>query len=178
MFDADPDHMQRRISDWAQEFTDKAAKVEVMRGQVEQIQACASSPDGAVHIRVDSHGVLTDLSFTDKIRDMRPPELATQVMTCLRRAQQQLAAQVRQAMQVTVGDEPQLIDSVVSSYRNRFGEDISESNGTAADSGVLGLGAIEDDNSRCRDIAPGRPDRWAADQQADDEYFADRGYLS
>jgi DNA-binding protein YbaB len=178
MFDADPDHLQRRVSDWAQGFTDKAAKVQVMRAHVEQIQACASSPDGAVRITVDSHGVLTDLSFTDRIRDIRPPELATQVLTCLRRAQQQLAGKVQQAMQIAVGDEPQLVDNVVSSYRNRFGQDISQLNCTPADPGVLGLGALEDDSPPPRTVAPSRPRPRAADQHADDEYFADRGYLS
>jgi hypothetical protein len=59
MFDPDPDHMQRRVSDWAQGFADKAAQVYVMRAQVEHIQACASSPDGAVRVTVDSRGLLT-----------------------------------------------------------------------------------------------------------------------
>ena len=177
MFDPDPEHMQRRVSEWAQGFADKAARVQAMRAQVEQIQACASSPDGAVRVTVDSRGVLTDLSFTDKIREIRPPELAAQVMTCLRGAQQQLAAKVRHTMQTTVEDEPRLIDDVVSSYRDRFGEDQSRSSGTA-DPGVLGLGAIDDDNPPPGGVAPGRPGRRTTDQQVDEEYFADRGYLS
>lgn len=176
MFDHDPEHMQRRVSDWARGFADKAAQVQGMRAQVEQIQARASSSDGAVSVTVDSHGVLTDLSFTDKIRGIRPPELAAQVMTCLRRAQQQLAAKVQHTMQATVGDEPRLIDNVVSSYRDRFGEDQSRSSGTA-DPGVLGLGVIEDDNPPPWAVAPGRPGRRTTDQ-VDEEYFADRDYLS
>jgi DNA-binding protein YbaB len=121
MFDTDPDQMQQRVSQWAQGFADMAAKAKVMRALVEQIQASASSPDGAVRVTVDSHGVLTDLAFTDAIRDMRPPELAAQVMACLRRAQQQLAPKVREAMLATVGGEQQLVANVVSSYRERFG---------------------------------------------------------
>lgn len=176
MFDPDPHHMQRSMSDWAQGFADKAAQVAVMRAQVDQIQAWASSPDGAVRVAVDSRGVLTDLSFTDKIREIRPPELAAQVMTCLRRAQQQLAVKVHHAMQTTVGDEPRLVDDVMASYRDRFGEDLSQSSGTS-DPGVLGLGAIEDDNLLPRTVARRAPRR-ATDQQVDEEYFADRGYLS
>jgi hypothetical protein len=42
---------------------------------------------------------------------------------------------------------------------------------------VLGLGAIEDDNLLPRTVARRAPRR-ATDQQVDEEYFADRGYLS
>lgn len=174
MFDTDPDRMQRRVSEWAQGFADKAAQAKVMRAQVEQIQAAATSSDGAVRVTVDSHGVLTDLAFTDKIREMRPPELAGQVMACLQRAQQQLAPKVREAMLATVGGEPQLVDNVVSSYRERFGEDLSQPT-SAADPGTLGLGAIEEDSPP---LQPSRHRRPAPAQQADEEYFADRGYLS
>jgi DNA-binding protein YbaB len=167
MFDTDPDQMQQRVSQWAQGFADMAAKAKVMRALVEQIQASASSPDGAVRVTVDSHGVLTDLAFTDAIRDMRPPELAAQVMACLRRAQQQLAPKVREAMLATVGGEQQLVANVVSSYRERFGENIS-----AADPGVLRLGAIDPPPQTSMYRRPTRT------QPPDEEYFADRGYLS
>jgi DNA-binding protein YbaB len=176
MFDTDPNHMdadqmQRRVSQWAQGFADTAAKAKVMRARVEQIQARASSPDGAVRVTVDSYGVLTDLAFTDTIREMRPPELAAQVMACLRRAQQQLAPKVREAMLATVGDQQHLVDNVVSSYRERFGEDLSPSS-SAADPGVLRLGAIDPPPQ------PSRYRRAAPTQPPDEEYFADRGYLS
>lgn len=171
MLDTNPDGMQRRVAEWAQGFADKAAKVKVMRAQVEQIQACASSPDAAVRVTVDSRGVLTDLTFTDKIREMRPPELAAQVMACLRRAQQQLAPKVREAMQATVGGEQQLLDNVVASYHQRFGAEATPPSSTA-DPGVLRLGAVDPPPrpTTCRRPAPAQP--------VDEEYFADRGYLS
>ena len=174
MLDTDPDEMQRRVTQWAQGFADQAAQAKVMRAQVEQIRAAATSPDGAVRVTVDSHGVLTDLAFIDKICEMRPPELAAQVMACLRRAQQQLAPKVREAMLATVGGQPQLVDNVVSSYRERFGEDFSQPS-SAADPVMLGLGAIDEDNPP---PSPSRHRRPAPAEQADEEYFADRGYLS
>jgi DNA-binding protein YbaB len=173
MFDTDPDRIQHRVSQWAQGFADKAAQAKIMRAQVEQIQATATSSDGAVRVTVDSHGLLTDLAFTDMIREVRPAELAAQVMACLQRAQQQLAPKVRETMQATVGGEQQLVDNVVSSYRERFGEDLSRPS-SAADPGMLGLCAIDEDDP------PPRPRhrRPAPAQQEDEEYFADRGYLS
>ena len=173
MFDTDRNRMQHRVSEWAQGFADKAAQAKAMRAHVEQIQAAATSSDGAVRVTVDSQGLITDLAFSDKIREIRPPELAVQVMACLRRAQQQLAPKVREAMLASVGGEPQLVDNVVSSYRERFGENLSQPS-SAADSGTLGLGALEDDDPPPR---PSRHRRPAPAQQDDEEYFADRGYL-
>ncbi|MGH3764926.1 MAG: YbaB/EbfC family nucleoid-associated protein [Pseudonocardiaceae bacterium] len=176
MFDTDPDQMQRRVSEWAQGFADKAKQFQAMRAQVEQIQITESSPGGAVRVTVDSTGALTDLALTDKICDLRPAEVAAQVMACLRRAQQQLAPRVQEAMQATVGDD-RLVTGVLSGYRERFGEDLSR-HSAGADPEVLGLGVIEDDSVPRHRPAPARRPAHAAPPPDDDEYFADRGYLS
>jgi DNA-binding protein YbaB len=175
---------EHRLSQWAQGFAEKAEQFHAMRAQVEQVQVSESSRDGAVRVTVDSSGALTDLAFTGKIRDLAPPELAAQVLACLRRAQQQLAQRVQEAMQSTVGDEQRLVESVVSGYRERFGEDLPLES-TEGGPGVLGLGAIEDDNppQHYREECPGNyqqpPRRYPCAAPPDDEeYFADRGYLS
>ncbi len=168
MYDTDPDEMERRLSQWTQGFAEKAKQFHAMRTQVEQIAVTESSRDGAVRVTVDSRGMLTDLTLTDRIREMSPPELAVQVMACLRRAQQQLAPLVQDAMQATVGGDEPVVEKVVSGYRERFGEDLS----MAPDTMVLGLGAIEDDTAP---PPPRRPPRAAPPE--DEEYFADRGYL-
>jgi DNA-binding protein YbaB len=171
MYDTDPDEMERRLSQWTQEFAAKAKQFHAMRTQVERVAVTESSRDGAVRVTVDSRGMLTDLALTDRIRDMSPPELAVQVMACLRRAQQQLAPLVQDAMQATVGGDEPVVEKVVSGDRERFGEDLS----MAPDPTVLGLGAIEDDTAQRYSPPPRRPPRAAPPE--DEEYFADRGYL-
>jgi hypothetical protein len=179
MFDTDPDEMERRLSQWTQGFTDKAEQFHAMRTQVEQVQVNESSRDGAVRVTVDSRGMLTDLALTDRIREISPPEVAAQVMTCLRRAQQQLAPLVQDAMQAAVGGEEPIVENVVSGYRERFGEDLSQHD-AEPDPMVLGLGVIEDDNPPqhypgYNSRSPKRQTRAATPD--DEEYFADRGYL-
>jgi DNA-binding protein YbaB len=172
MFDTDPDQMELRLSQWAQGFADQADRFHRMRAQVEQIRVTDSSPDGAVRVTVDSSGALTDLALTDKIYGMPPPEVAAQVMACLRRAQQQLAPLVQETMQATIGGEQLLVDNVVSGYRERFGADLSPRR-TGPDAGVLGLGVLGDDSPPRHQPQPPRRHR----PPRDEEYFADRDYL-
>jgi DNA-binding protein YbaB len=185
MFDTDSDRMEHRLSQWTQGFASKAAQFQTMRAQVEQIQVTEVSTDGAVRVTVDSTGALTDLVLSEKIRDLSPPEVAAQVMTCLRRAQQQLAHQVREAMQATVGGEDDLVERVMSGYRERFGDDPLQ-HSTGADPGVLGLGVIEENDAvikdgnglrHCPEQHPEPPRRHRHAARANEEYFADRGYL-
>jgi DNA-binding protein YbaB len=185
MFDTDSDQMEHRLSQWTQGFASKAAQFQTMRAQVAQIQVTEVSADGAVRVTVDSTGALTDLALNEKIRDLSPPEVAAQVMTCLRRAQQQLAPRVHEAMLDTVGGEDHLVDRVVSGYRERFGED-PLAHRTETDPGVLGLGVIEDDavienSDGLRHHPEQHPEpprrRRHATPPDDDDYFADRGYL-
>ncbi|MDQ2788502.1 MAG: hypothetical protein DLM60_11660 [Pseudonocardiales bacterium] len=175
MFDTDPDEMERRLSKWAQGFADKAEQFKAMRSHVEQVQVTESSRDGTVRVTVDSRGALTGLAFTDRIREASPPELAAAVMSCLRRAQQQLAPLVQETMQATVGGDDPVVDKVVSGYQERFGEDLGQRS-SGPDPMVLGLGVIEDDNPpQNYSQAPRRQPRAAPPD--DEEYFADRGYL-
>jgi len=170
MYDIDPDEAQRRLSQWTQGFAAKAEQFHAMRSQVEQVQVSETSRDGAVRVTVDSRGALTELAFTDRIREMSAPELAVQVMACLRRAQRQLAPLVHEAMQATVGGDEPVVEKVVSGYRERFGEDLS----TTPDPMVLGLGAIDDDTAPQRYSPPPGPRAAPPD---DEEDFADRDYL-
>lgn len=170
MFGSDPDQVERQLSQWAQGFADKAERFGAMRAQVEQIQVTESSADGAVRVTIDSSGAPIDLALTDKIGGRPPSEVAAQVMACLRRAQQQLAGRVQQAMAVTVGDEEQVIEHVVAGYRHRFGEDPQDR--PRPDPGFLGLGAIEDDDPPPQPIRRPR-----AAPGGDEEDFGDRNYL-
>jgi DNA-binding protein YbaB len=174
MFDTDLDETQRRLSQWAQGFADKAEQFHAMRTQVEQVEVTESARDGAIRVTVDSRGALTNLAFTDRIREVSPPELAAAVMICLRRAQQQLAPLIQDAMQATIGGEEPLVDKVVSGYQERFGEGSSQ-HSVGPDPMLLGLGVIDDDGPRQHLQPPRRQHRLAP--RDDEECFADRDYL-
>jgi DNA-binding protein YbaB len=175
MFGTDPDQVERQLTQWAQGFADNAKQFGAMRARIEQIQVTESSTDGAVRVTIDSSGAPIDLTLTDKIGGLPPSEVAALVMACMQRAQQRLAGQVRHTMAATVGAEEPVVEHVVSSYRQRFGEvqqDRPRSDSGFLELGLLGLGAIEDDDPPPQPIrrppsAPG----------SDEENFGDRNYL-
>ncbi|MGH3998481.1 MAG: YbaB/EbfC family nucleoid-associated protein [Pseudonocardiaceae bacterium] len=164
MLGTDPDQAERQISQWEQGFMDKAERSGAMRAHIEQIQVTESSADGAVRVTIDSSGAPIDLALTSKISGIPPSEVAAVVMDCMRRAQQQLAGQLRHAMAATVGAEEPVVEHVLSGYPQRFGED--QEDRTEPDPGVL------DDDS------PQHPaSRYHAAPGADEEDFGDRNYL-
>jgi hypothetical protein len=92
-------------------------------------------------------------------------------MACMRRAQQQLAGQVRHAMAATVGAEEPVVEHVMPGCRQRFSEDQPDSPGPDPD--ILRLGAIEgDDPPQQRSIRRPR-----AAPGGGEEDFGDRNYL-
>ena len=141
MFGTDPDQTERQISQWAQGITDKAEESGAVRAQVEQIQATESSADGAVRVTIDFSGAPIDLTLSSKISGMSPSEVAAVVMDCMRRAQRQLAGQVRQAMAAIVGAGEPIVEHVVSGYQQRFDED--QEDRTEPNPGVLELDALD-----------------------------------
>jgi hypothetical protein len=140
---------------------------------MKQIQVTESSADGAVRVTIDSSGAPIDLALTSKISGMPPSEVAAVVMDCMRRAQHQLASQVRHAMAATVGAEEPVVEHVVSGYRQRFGEDPQDR--SEPDPRVLELGAL--DLHETDADSPQRPaSRYRAAPGADEEDFGDRNY--
>jgi DNA-binding protein YbaB len=155
MFGTDPEQIQQRVSQWAQQFEDRAQRFETMRQQVEQINVTEFVADGAVRVTVDSTGSPTDLVLSDKIRGMAPADLAAKIMTCLQRAQGRLAERVQEAMTATVGDDEQVVAHVVAGYRTRFPQQLQED--VPSTSAVMELGTIEDDDPPPRSTPPQRP---------------------
>ncbi len=174
MFGTDPDQAERPISQWVQGFTNKAERFDAMRAQLEQIKVTESSADGAVQVTIDSSGAPIDLALTSKISGMPPSEVAAVVTDCMRRAQRQLAGQVRHAMTATVDAEEPVVEQVVSGYRQRFGEDQGER--AEPDPGVLERGAADP-----REISDESPQRTTSSYHpapgAGKEGFGDRNDL-
>lgn len=120
---ADPDEAERRIHEWAQGFADKAERYRAAQEQTDQLRLTAASQDGRIKVTVRADGSVTDLEFTDKVRQMQPSELAAQILSTMHRAQADIASRVGDVMTEHLGDEDQQTRSMMlDNLRERFPE--------------------------------------------------------
>lgn len=126
-FGADGARTAEEIEKWAASVQAKADRYQTMQQQVSAVISSESSRDGIVTVSVDSAGTLRDLRITDDARRFSGSELASSIMTTVRRAQAKITDQVAAVMAETVGDDSETINAVVSSYRQRFPDPDAES---------------------------------------------------
>lgn len=119
------DHVQagHALIGWAEQHQRTAEAYRGLYDQMSQLAVTESSTDGMVRVRVDAQGVPTELTLTDRARGADPARLSAELMTCLRRAQCTLAAQVQDLVTATIPDsEDGAAAQIVASYRDRFGK--------------------------------------------------------
>jgi DNA-binding protein YbaB len=122
VFGVDGARTEQELDRWAAQVAERAERYQDMQRQVSAISSTESSSDGVVRVTVDSGGVLTDLRITDAARELAGQQLASLVLTTMRRAQSRLTGQVAEIMETTVPEDAQTVDAVVSGYRQRFPE--------------------------------------------------------
>ena len=144
---------ERRVEQWAAQVAEKAQRYQNMQAQIAEITITESSGDGAVRLTVGASGVLADLELTDRAGQLPPEQLAAQIMSTMRRAQGRLSARVADVMQASVGEDTETVNSVVSSYQQRFPEQPDEA-AAPLGSQQLRIGAVEDDADTHRPSQP------------------------
>jgi DNA-binding protein YbaB len=128
-FGIDGARTEEELDRWAAGVAAKAERYQDMQRQVTAITATDSSRNGIVTVTVDSSGAVTDLRITDQVRNLPGSEVAALVLSTMRRAQSRITAQVAEVMRATVGDDPQTVNAVVSTYQERFPEPEPEPSG-------------------------------------------------
>lgn len=120
VFGMDSASAREGIEGWAAGLEAKAERYQQMQQRVSEVSATSRSRDGLVRVTVDSGGNVTDLTISDDVRRRSGDEVATAVMSTIRRAQAGITEQVSSVMSETVGDDEATVNAVVSSYRQRF----------------------------------------------------------
>jgi DNA-binding protein YbaB len=156
-----------RVDQWVAQAKEKAQRYQAMRAAVGQVSVTESAKDGMVTVTVDSAGNVTDLRITDEVRGLSGSQVATAVLTTLRRAQSRLPERLGEVMADTIGDDQQTVDTIVGNYRERFPEpELEEGEPAAGDNNPRKIGAIKDD------VPPPtpRPARPPTDDTDDDDF--------
>ncbi len=119
----DPSQAGHKLIGWAEQHQRKAETYRGLHHQMSQLAVTETSADGMVRVRVDAHGVPTELTLTDRARGVDPARLSAELMTCLRRAHSTLAAQVQDLVTASVPDcDDDAAKQIVAGYLDRFGE--------------------------------------------------------
>jgi DNA-binding protein YbaB len=91
---------QAHIDELLQTYQEKRRQIQEMQSRLETIEASAEAADGMVRVKVDRQGRLTSLEFDPRVsRKLGSEELAEAVMEASKKAQADVAEQMRAAMQ-------------------------------------------------------------------------------
>ncbi|WP_051386131.1 YbaB/EbfC family nucleoid-associated protein [Actinokineospora inagensis] len=166
-FGGDGYQTEQELRRWSADIAAKAERYQSMQAEVARVTVTESSRDDVVRVTVDATGAVTDLVISDKAGEIPGAELSTLVLTTMRRAQSKISEQVAEAMQRTVGDDPQTVAAVVGSYRERFPEPEDDAQ-RPTDSTVdeMRLGRVDDHDAE--QTRPDRPRRPRPDDDGDD----------
>lgn len=166
---ADPAKTADELDKWAAGLEQKARQYTELRQRMDGASASESSSDGAVRVTVDANGVPTDIELSDRVRDLAPGRLSAEIMSCMRRAQARLRAQVEDIVAATVPADDEPARNIVAEYRQRFPDPAEEPDEPEPDGGAR-LGSIEDDGEDDEAAAPPPPRRSTVDRPADDDW--------
>jgi DNA-binding protein YbaB len=116
----DLDGMGQWVEDWQRGAAQLATRAQALADEVAQVAVSVSSKDGAVRITVAASGNVTDLQLTEAIRKYGAAELATEILTVMRKGQAELAGKVAEISSRTLGSDSPEGRVIVESYERRF----------------------------------------------------------
>lgn len=162
---SDPMAFANDLTEWAKNLERKAARYSELKGRLDAMSVTAQSPDGMARVTVDSNGVPTELTITERGRGADPAQLSHALTQTMRQAQAKLRDQVAQLTEATVGDDAAGRD-IVQNYRERFTEPVVDEP-PAPGPRTLNLGAPAEEPAPSRPSEP-RPSRPRPSSDGDD----------
>jgi DNA-binding protein YbaB len=166
-----------RVDQWVAQAKEKAQRYQAMQAAVGQVSVTESSKDGMVTVTVDSAGNATDLRITDQVRELSGTQVATAVLTTLRRAQARLPERLGEVMTETIGDDKATVDTVVGKYREKFPEP-PEPEASADTVPERPLGQLEEQTPPpVASPTPPKPARRPRNHDDGDDGFEDRSFM-
>jgi hypothetical protein len=119
---SDIDGSEDWLDHWAASVSAQAERAATLSGRVAALTGRASSDDDSIRVTVGSSGQLESLDLDDSATHLRGDELSRRILTVMRKAQANLAAQVSAAVEATVGADTETGRAVIHSFSTRFPE--------------------------------------------------------
>lgn len=134
------------LENFSAQLQQKAQRYGQFQNRLNELRVSRTSRDGRVRIEVDSNGVPTDITLTEKARGADPGELSGTINSTLRVAQAELRTEVESLAAEVIGDDGPA-NNIVAQYRSRFPD--TEDTQTRSDVGPaeMAIGTLADDGA-------------------------------
>ncbi|WP_367127595.1 YbaB/EbfC family nucleoid-associated protein [Saccharothrix sp. HUAS TT1] len=176
MINPDPARAAEDLDKWAAGLEQRAQRYVELQQRMNATTAGATSPDGSARVTVDSNGVPTDITLTDRARGAEPGALSAQIMAAMRNAQARLRQQVQELVAATVPADDQPARNLVAQYEQRFPDAVVEPGAGQEVHREMRIGQVEDDAPPPPPPPPAPPRRSPGDDGPDDGW-EDRSFL-
>jgi DNA-binding protein YbaB len=140
----------------------QAVDVDEMRGEVERLEATATSPDRSVTVVAGPAGAIRDIRFTQAALDQGAGGLAATVLATLQEAAAAAARQQAAIIERHAGGDLHIVDQVLEAQAEAFGTTVAELRervGVGQPGGPSGPAPLEEDGQQSvlRDSSAHRP---------------------
>lgn len=153
------DEIAQLITEWRAGVADQAKRYDAASRAIDGVSVTETAAGGAIMVTVASSGIPTDLRLGEDVGRMKPDQIASQIMACLRRAQARLADQVGAVVTDTVGDGAGA-EAIAGEYRHRFPAppdmDV-EPPSPLQENADFGLSAMDTEPTPAEPVAPAAP---------------------
>jgi DNA-binding protein YbaB len=109
-------------ADWQTQIAENAKRYQELNERVSHLSITEKSRDGMVVVTVSATGVLTDLVLKERWHPVPEPELAEQIMECLKRAQAKIPDLMAKVIEETLGAQDSSAHLIVADVRRSFPE--------------------------------------------------------
>lgn len=154
----------------SEQLQQKAQRYGQFQARLNEVTVSRTSSDGRVRITVDSNGVPTEITLTDRARGVDPAELTRGINSTLRSAQAELRAEVENLAGEIVGDD-EPANNILSQYQTRFPDVEGTDEPADVRSPEMRIGELADEPDEVAVEPPTRPARRTRDEgdDVDDE---------
>lgn len=108
------------MADWQAQVAENARRYGELSDRLARASITETSRDGGVRVTVDADGSVADLVLDDRVWPSSMPELAEQIMGCLRRARARIPDLLAQTMAETVGTQDESAALLMADARRKF----------------------------------------------------------
>lgn len=109
-------------AEWQRQVAENAKRYRELDERVSQLSITEKSRDGTVMVTVSATGVLTDLVLKERWHPVPEPELAEQIMACLKRAQAKIPGLMAKVIEETLGEQDSSTHLILADTRRSFPE--------------------------------------------------------